>query len=218
VAMTLVKPEQMSPTTLLSLSDLFLVSTLHSSQKTSESWLLGSEWVRKHLLHIECPHNRVRGIGYPEPGPHFRYSRQLRQESVPWMPSVWCLSVARLSRRSFLRLISLSAFLWWIFISSCSCPFNYFMLSRVSLKKRSLFDRLSTWEAWEANSFFSSTIKMCYCYQGSTFKFGDQFVGSLGRIKKAFVSLFLLLLGDGCVNEGLISWLDCFSLYRKVVY
>ena len=52
-AITLPKPEQMSPINLLSLRDLFFVSILHSSQKTRESALFGSECMRKHFEHIE---------------------------------------------------------------------------------------------------------------------------------------------------------------------
>jgi hypothetical protein len=78
--------------TLLSLRFLFLVSILHSSQKTSESLLFGSECMLKHYImsggsgkfgivryiftfaQIEWPQTRVRGST--------KYSRQLKQESV----------------------------------------------------------------------------------------------------------------------------------------
>lgn len=57
-----------------SLRSLFLVSILHSSQRTSESLLLGSECVEKHFLQMECPHNSVNGS--------YKYSKQLKHESV----------------------------------------------------------------------------------------------------------------------------------------
>ncbi len=84
----LAKPEHMSPMTLFSLSALFLVSILQSSQKTSDSGLFGSECVLKHFAQIECPHSSVNGIGIPVPGPHFKNSKQLRQDKVPDTASV----------------------------------------------------------------------------------------------------------------------------------
>jgi len=62
--------------TWLSRSYLFFVSILHSSQKTRESELLGSECWEKHFLQMECPQTSVRGLG------SFRYSRQERQDKV----------------------------------------------------------------------------------------------------------------------------------------
>lgn len=92
----------MSPMTLLSFNALFLVSILHSSQKTRESGLFGSEWVLKHFEQIECPHNKVRGMGIPEPGPHFKNSKQLKHDKVPETWSVWCFKVAKESNNIFL--------------------------------------------------------------------------------------------------------------------
>jgi len=57
-----------------SLRTLFFVSILHSSQKTRESLLFGSEWVLKHFRQIECPQTKVSGS--------FKYSKQERQLSV----------------------------------------------------------------------------------------------------------------------------------------
>ena len=75
-------PEHISPITLLSLRLLFFVSILHSSQKTRDSGLLGSECSLKHLAQMECPQRRVRGMGALVPGPHFRNCRHDRQDSV----------------------------------------------------------------------------------------------------------------------------------------
>ena len=66
---------------MLSRNYLFFVSILHSSQKTKESWLLGSECYVKHFLQIEWPQTSVRGFG------SLRYSKQERQESVEEMGS-----------------------------------------------------------------------------------------------------------------------------------
>lgn len=63
------------------LRDLFLVSTLHSSQSTREPSDFGSECWVKQSLQIECPHCKT--IGF------FKKLRQLRHDRVPIRSSVF---------------------------------------------------------------------------------------------------------------------------------
>ena len=119
------KPEHTSPMNLLSLRDLFLVSILHSSQKTKESRLLGSECCLKHFEQIECPQSKVSGIGALVPGPHFKNYKHDRQESVEETVSEWCLSVAKESKSNFCRDLSCSPCFLCMFMSSLSYLFSF---------------------------------------------------------------------------------------------
>lgn len=79
---------------------MFFVSILHSSQKTRESLLLGSEWVSKHFLHIEWPQTRVSGS--------LRYSKHDKQLKVESNCSTFRLFFYNILTNSFFNFSSFS--------------------------------------------------------------------------------------------------------------
>jgi len=117
--------------TYYSFNILFLVSILHSSQKTRLSLLLGSECVSKHFLQIECPHNKVYGS--------FRYSKQLKQLRVLSKSNAGLVILSRSLKMSFF-MFSRSITFYSEFLKF-STTFSYFSFSL---------------ESWDSNVFPTS--------------------------------------------------------------
>lgn len=195
-----------STITFCSLRTLFLVSILHSSQKTRESLLLGSECVSKHFRQIEWPHVRVSGS--------FKNSRQLRHDRVEFNSSAFFL---------FLAIIC------WIFLNAWLSFVNYSTFSSSSASFLPIFSVIylifslncasSSWSILNWRSMSWSCLRFSKsCVSSSLFSARSWATRAFESVLLASRSLSWRSRSSLSVLISSLSFWTCDNYYEKVFW